>query len=124
MLSQSVLQSLLAQTRKELKALVALRDNMKPQMKVHYQLSIPGAILGYENYRMWHRYKVELSKLDKKISKLVVTLKELKREMSNLRCKSMWNTDLPNNLNYYGEFSAPTYPTLNAIMMLKSGSSS
>lgn len=119
MLQQSVIQSLMALTRKELKVLVAAREQMKPQMKVHYQQAIPGTDFGRCNYRLWHTYKVEISKVDKKISKLVVLLKELKKEMTNRKAiKTWWETDLPYT-DLYPEVvgltfpNYPIYPNLN-----------
>lgn len=127
MLQQSVIQSLMALTRKELKVLVATREQMKPQMKVHYQRAIPGTDLGRCNYRLWHTYKVEISKVDKKISKLVVLLKELKKEMTNRKAfKTWWETDLPYT-DLYPEVvgltfpNYPIYPNLNLNFRPNSG---
>jgi len=109
MLQQNILQSLLALTKKELKSLVDLREQLRPQMKIHYQQAIPGTSMGFCNYRLWHSYKVELNKIDKKISKLVRVLKELKREMGQQKDVTKWWNDWPPVCIAKDTFSFPNH---------------
>jgi hypothetical protein len=96
MLQQNVLQSLLALVKKELKSLQDVRSNLKSQMAEHYKQSIPGTNMGYHNYRLWHLHKVEIGKVDRKLSNLRRNLKELKLHMqTQSAANTWWQQDLP-----------------------------